>query len=313
MEVQNIKLNYTNYQRNPAFQAASDITIKYVAEKHAKYVPERVLQRINFYLSSGKESLPSLREVHDEVYRPLMESTTLEQAKKIYPELSDVVDVSQHESNRSVAIKAIKAKMSLKDFTLDYLKKIYGLFSQEQLVTEYNFTNRSLIAWLNDKLHIKGFKSPYVKLLAMSDEKENARIAECSRQAIYRNPELQAKRQEKAAAHHRTQEYREKKRQEMKNFYIRKPEAARKTSYISQKTWDNCPEIKEAMIVYTQSRDPYTRQVLSKKRAGCKLSEKEHRIAYGFYKGFWEAYPELKQLYRERRMQVIETMNKLSK
>ena len=142
----------------------------------------------------------------------------------------------------------------------------------------------------------------------MSNEKENSRIAELSRKAIYANPEVQRARLEKAAKHHQTQEYRDKKQQEMINFYKRNPQVAKKTSLISQMTWDRCQEIKDAMKAYTITQSPYVKAVLSKKQNGKQLLEEEKRIVATYYRNFWENNPNFKKIYKEKRLEVIEEL-----
>lgn len=293
----------SNYQHQN-FKSAKDISLKYVLEKHSDCVPNRVLQRMMELVDIGGE-LPQLYELHREVYTPLYEAKNLAEAKELFPEIRDIVDIKTLENNRSKAIKAVKAKMPLEEFTLDYIKKIFMMFSQPQLAKEYGFTNRNLVQWLNEKLHVKAFSSIYTKLVAMSSEAENSRIAECSRRAIFRDPETQAKRLQKAAEHHRSADYRAKKRQEMIDYYRRNPEVSERYSRISQRTWELCPEIKQAMSDYTKTCPDYVRRVMSKKIKGQKLTEHEKRISSAYYKNFWDTHSEYKEQYRKARLQAI--------
>ena len=86
-----------------------------------------------------------------------------------------------------------------------------------------------------------------------------------------------------------------------------------KTRKIVKATWDRCPEIKAAMAEYNQTRDLYTKHIMAKKSAGKKLSEEERRVACGYYKEFWESNPEFKEIYQQRRIEVIEEMSNLGK
>jgi hypothetical protein len=146
----------------------------------------------------------------------------------------------------------------------------------------------------------------------MSDETENNRIAELSRRAIYADAEAQKYRLQRAAEAHRTPEYRAKKKQEMKDYYERNPETAKKTGLISKLTWIKCPEIREALSSYTKKISPYVRKILSKKQTNAPLTEEERRITFSYYRGFWEQYHHLKQVYKQRRLEVIEELKKLS-
>ena len=309
MNIQSISPNYLNKNQiyNINFQSASDITLEYVYKKHSKYLPETMKIKIKELLSSGQKRLPKLYELHAEVYKNLFEAKSLEEVR-LYPEFRYVKDIKILENNRSKAVKAVRNQMPLENFTLEYLKKIYTPETQENIVKHYGFTNRSLLLWLNEKLGIQKLDGNYIQLLKMSNEEENSRIAELSRRAIYANPEAQKLRQEKVAAHHRTPEYRAKKRQEMIEFYQRNPEMAMNTRRISQLTWDKCPEVKDAMKAYTLSLSSYQRAVLSKKRQGEPLSENEKRAISGYYKNFWNQNEECKRLIRERRLEAIEEL-----
>lgn len=306
MRILNNNILTTNYNTN--FGSASDITIDYVLKNHARYLPPTMLIEISSLVGAQSKGYPKLYELHNEVYKKLFEAKSLEEVKKIYPEFADVLDISTLKDNRSKAVKAVQKCMPLEKFTLEYIKKLFAPTSQDALVKEFGFTNRSLLGWLNEKLNIKKLTGSYIKLLQMSDEAENDRIASLSRKALYADEKAQKYRLERAAEAHRTPEYRAKKRQEMVDFYKRNPDMAEKVRIISQRTWDSCPEIKDAMSEYTKTLPSYERKIISKKRAGQKLSDEERRIAASYYKRFWELHPELKELYRTRRVEVLEKL-----
>ena len=94
----------------------------------------------------------------------------------------------------------------------------------------------------------------------------------------------------------------------MINFYKRNPQVAKKTSLISQMTWDRCQEIKDAMKAYTITQSPYVKAVLSKKQNGKQLLEEEKRIVATYYRNFWENNPNFKKIYKEKRLEVIEEL-----
>lgn len=310
MRIQN-SIQFSNYNNQGiTFSSASDITLEYVYTKHSKYLPLRISEKIKSILSDKSKDVPKLYELHNDLYSGLFNATSLEEVKKLYPEFRGIRELTSLGDNRSKALKAIKKIMSPENFTLNYLKKLYTPTSQDNLVREYGFTNRSLLSWLNKKLNIEKLNGSYIKLFKMSHEDENNRISELSRQAIYANPEAQKCRLAKAAETHRTSEYRAKKKQEMIEFYKRNPELAKRTGLISKMTWDRCPEIKDALHNYTRSLSPYVKKVLSKKMSGEHLTQEEKRVTCGYYRNFWEQNPELRSLYKERRIQVIEELKK---
>ena len=289
---------------NPNFKSAKDLNLRYMLRRNSKYMPESVLKEVQRLCATDKKELPNLLEVHASVYQKLFGATSLDEIRT-YPELNGVLDIVTLRSNRSKAIKAIESKMPLEEFTLGYIKELYKPLKMEQLVEKYKLTNRSILNWLNEKLNIKKLSTTYFQLLRMSSEEENSRIAECSRKAIFNNPEAQEKRLKKAAEAHRTPEYRAKKSKEIKDFYKRNPEASAKTAAISQRTWDRCPQIKEALSEYTKNLDPFTKMVLKKRAKKEKLTDVEKRIINAYYKRFWDTYPECREAYKEARLQVI--------
>ena len=309
MQVKQISFyNSVNAQtKSVNFGSAADITLEYALKKHSKFLPDAMIVRSQELLQKGLGKEPFWK-AHIEVFKDLFEAKSLNDVKNVYADFADIKDIQTLAQNRSKAIKAIQKIKPLQDFTLFYLKKLYSPQSQEKLVEELGFTNRSLLLWLNKKLNIKKLSGSYIKLVKMSDEKENTRISELSRRAIYSDAMAQKRRLERAADAHRTQEYRAKKSKEMKDYYERKPETARKTGLISKMTWDRCPEVRQALSDYTKTLDSYTRKILSKKQAGMNLAPAEQRLISKYYKKFWNQNPELKTIYRNRRLEVIELL-----
>ena len=299
----------TNNNYNTSFTSASDITIKYALEKHSDILPSRIKKEIQSILSESGENLPKLYELHNRVYQRLFNAQSMEEVREHYPEYKDIIELTALAGNRSKAVKAVKLKgISLEDFTLDFIKKLFAPTPQETLVKEYGFTNRSLIIWLMEKLDIPKFNGNYINILRMSDEVENSRIAELSRQAIYRMPEVQQARQAKVTAHHRTPEYREKKRREMIEFYKNNPDMAERVSKLSKLNWDKCPEIKEALSIYTVKSPEYVKNASRKKQRGQKLTEEEKQIISGYFRSFWKKHPEFVELYSKMRAQAAKEL-----
>ena len=307
MEITSINANYCG-----SFKAAADINLKYILEKHPNMLPERMINEIRKIVSSESKEMVPLYELHSKVYASLIEAPSLDRVKEIFPEYSDVLELSILDGNRTKALKAIRGKgIALNEFTLDFLKKLCLPMEQDKLVEEYGLTNRSLLNWLMDKLNIPRFPNGYTNLIRMSNEEENSRIAELSRRAMFARPaEMRREIQEKVNIHHKTPEYREKKRLEMVNFYRHNPQKAKKVGDISQMTWDKCPEIKDALREYAQQSSPFIRGILRKRQRKQKLTQEESRTIKGYYKTFWDSHPEFVELYRKMRIEAVEEYNK---
>ena len=292
----------------PSFQAASDITLRYLADKRAKYLPKRVFNEINELITTGKDNGVTIIDLHNKVYAELFNAKSLEEVKSLYPEFKDVIDAQTIEGNRSKAVTAIKNKMNLKDFSLKIIQDLYSLKTEDSLVKEFGLTNRSLLLWVLEKLNIPKLSGNYNILVKMSNEVENKRIAELSRQAIFNNPEEQARKLKLAGESQSRPEVAEKKRIAMKKHYAENPEHAKKTSIISKRTWDKCPEIKQALSEFTAKEPDVFRRLLSLRTKGKVLNSDEKRILSGYYKCFWEQYPELLVKYKQARLDVINEM-----
>lgn len=294
----------------PNFKSASDLTLRYMLKKHSALLPESVLKATKELVYNPVLNMPTLEELHHKVYAGLMSAKTLEEVKALYPELAEVKNSLILKNNRSVAVKVIEKNMPLEDFTLAYLKDLYSLKTENEIVAKYGFSNRSLLSWLNHKLNIVKPKTNYHTLVAMSNDGKNKRIGDLTRQALLRDPETQQKRLAKAAETHRTQEYREKKRQEMIEFYRRQPAAAYRVSQISQMTWDKCPQIKAALAEYTYEQEGILKKALKDRSDNKPLMQQQKRMIAGYYKRFWEKYPEFKKQYRQARLDAIEELKK---
>ena len=304
------QVSATASETNPSFGAASDLTLSYMYKKHSALMPKRVLESIEQYMQKSPVSQPTLEELHHKVYAGLLSAKTLDEAKQLYPEFSEVKDSAILKGNRSLAVKAIEKHMPIEDFSLAYLKDLYSLKTENELVKKYGFTNRSILHWLNLKLNIDKPKTNYHKLVNMSNEEKNLKVAEATRQALLRDPDTQKKRLEKAAQTHKTEIYREKKRQEMIDFYKREPAAASRVRQISQMTWDRCPQIKAALTDFTSEQDGILKRALNDRSKNGKITPAQKRMISGYYKRFWDKYPEFKEQYRQARIEVIEELKK---
>ena len=137
-------------------------------------------------------------------------------------------------------------------------------------------------------------------------------MSERSSQLLKDNPDRHRRMLEKSAEAHKTPEYREKKRQQNIDFYRREPAARIRTSKISQKTWDKCPQIKAALAEFTYEQGGILKRALMDRSAKQQLSQEQKRMISGYYKRFWEKYPEFKEQYRQARLEAIKELDRLN-
>lgn len=292
----------------PVFGSAAKLNLKYILDTHQKELPESILVRVLKLVELETEKLPTLKDLHDYVYKHLQSAMSLDDIRK-YSEFANVTDLKDYRTRHSKAIASIKQNMPIENFTLDFIKKLYLPTKMDDLVKIYGVNNRSSLEYLAESLGIKKLSGMYLNLYRLSDEVENARFAKQA-QSYVRTPEARKKCNERAVAAHRTPEYRAKKRQEMIDFYKRNPEVAEKTSKISKMTWDNCPEVKEAFGEYRKFLDQSTKRILTKGLLGEKMNSFERKVFGGTMKEFWESHPQMRKIYQERRIEVIEKLKK---
>lgn len=291
----------------PSFGSAKRLNLKYILETHSKDLPARILNQVRELCENASDNLPTLKELHDQVYAPLIKAQSLDEVKLLYPEFMDVIDLKDYKTNHSRAIRDITKNMPIEGFTLDFIQKLYTPVKMDDLVAFYGVKNRSSLSYLADSLGIKKLSGQYLILYKLSDEQENVKFAKKAMSYVS-SPEIIKKRDEMAAAAHRTPEYRAKKKQEMIDFYKRNPEAAEKVSIINRMTWDNCPEVKEAFAIFRENLPSYSKRILLKGLVGEKLNDTERRFFSISMKSFWENNPEMKAIYRERRIEVLKKL-----
>lgn len=296
----------------PVFGSAAKLNLKYILQKHSEELPESILQKVISFSELDVEKLPTLKDLHDHVYRPLQDATSLDEVKSIYPEFKNVIDLKDYKTNHSKAINDIKKNMPLDGFTLDFLKKLFTPCTMDELVKFYGVRNRSSLTYLAESLGIKKLSKTYLQLYKLSDEAENERFAKKA-QSYVRTDKARAKCNERAAAAHRTPEYRAKKRREMIDYYKRNPQVAERTAKISKMTWDNCPEVKEAFALYRSNLDQSTRRIIAKGLNGEKMNDFERRVFGSSMKNFWKFHPQMRSVYQQRRIEVIEKLGKAGK
>ena len=96
----------------------------------------------------------------------------------------------------------------------------------------------------------------------------------------------------------------------MIDFYKREPAAASRVRQIAQMTWDRCPQIKCALSEYTQEQEGILKKALQDKSKNNVLTQAQKRMLAGYYKRFWEKYPEFREQYRQARIEVVEELRK---
>lgn len=307
--------HYNNINSSiPSFQGGGKpIDLRYIYQKHQKFIPPRVLKEVESILKRNPKDLPSLIEVHKKTYAPLLECETLEQVKEIFPEFEGINDVKVAHRKRS--IKEENPKFDIKkNFVLTVLQEYWAkLRTQEEIAKDFGLGARTTLKWTLNKIGFVGFVPNYKSILNASDVDGNRIIASKSAAWNALHPDLMYAKNKHAAQFNKKPEYRARQSQLMKEYDIAHPERKEKISRFSKLTWQKCPEVAKAMSDFVKDGSGYLKMVVKKEMTGVALSETEKRASKGFFARFWQAYPEMKLIYQEARRAASEEIRAQNK
>ncbi len=295
-------LNYTNsYNKNTSFFGAKDITLRYVIENRKNLLPPTMIKKIETILSNASNPQPTLRQLHIDTYSPLLSCKTFEEARIMYPEFAQMQDAVIFENSRSKNITEIKKHIPLSQLSLKLLQECWAkLRNHEDIAHDLGLSDRQKMGWIISKLGFVNRNKNYTTLLKASDPVLNAQIG--SKTAAYNaaNPEKMLAKNKHAAQFCKRTQYRKAQSKRIKAYDKLHPERRDKISAFYKEVWSRLPEVREAMIDYSQNDAPaYLRGIIQKQLQGQKLTTEELRMRKIFFSGFWTKYPQYKTLYRE--------------
>ncbi len=288
-------------QANPTFGVrGKPITLQYVVDKRSYYLPERVLSKAKEILKNPNNEIPTLMELHKSTYAPILNCKTLDEVKKLFPEFKDIKSKVEF-LNESVYTKAFKAKTT-DSFVLDTLKaywcklETFGDIAKSLGMKAHSSIQRALV-----RANFVSYHKNYRILLNSSDPEGNRIIASKTTAWNKLHPDLMYEHNKKAAQGCKTEKYKAEQSKRIKNFYDANPDRREKVSEALRLCWQNCPEVREAMSKFLKQEDAFVKLAITKKRQGKALSQDERKTAISFYKRFWAAHPELKEVFAEAR------------
>ncbi len=301
------KFTAPNFQRR-----TTPIDFNYILQNHTAKLPKRVLNRVQELRSQNSTQTPTLKDVHKQIYAPLLECKTLDEAKKLFPEFADITEANISFKRITGNIKKLKESGKLEDnFSLKMLQEFWAnLKSQDEVAKELGLKDRSAIQWVLQKIGFVNYSSNYKTLLMSSDPETRAIISAKTTAWNAAHPDLMLAKNKHAAQFCKTPEYREAHSIRMKEYDKTHPERREKISAYDKKVWDLCPEIKIAMTNYKNTQSNAVQAILNKQAHKEKLTTEEKRIIKGFYKGFWQNHPELRQVFKEAHAKVKKENNK---
>lgn len=296
--IRNIDLNNITYPKNYylnqisfGIQYCANETIDHIGKEN--FPNQEIVEKL---FEIGKSKDYSLYDMHLKHYKDLLDCSTLDEAKELYPEFQDVIDAKDIEissfDKRSILNKISKGKIegiNIDTLALDILKRHYGkLYSIGVREQYWNLRYGSLIKLMN-ALNIKPLNRIYmVTAIAHSDEfKSNCSKAQIlhwqdpeSKEKFHQvvnTPEFKAKKSQNSIRNWQNPEFREK-------YFktVHSAEYREKRSQLSIKNWQN-PEFREKQT-QTRSTDEYKAkqsQIMKKhwQDPNSALNSETHKIA----------------------------------
>ena len=292
----------------PSFEGKKSIDLNYILKKRSNLLPPRVYEKVVAIVNSNPQKMPTLMEVHKEIYSPLLECKTLDEAKEIFSEFYNVRKAEGTFKRNRGNIKKLKMNGALQDnLSLKLLQDVWvNLKSQDEIAEELGLKGRSALGWVLKKINFAGYSSNYRTLLMSSNPETRAVIAAKTTAWNACHPDLMYKKNKYAAQFCKTPEYRKEHSKRMIEYDNSHPERRAKIREFDLAVWQKVPEIRKAMSEFAALQDPFTKTVIKKEISHIALNPCEIRVRKNFYKRFWQANPDLRKKFKEAFKQVKE-------
>ena len=292
-----MKIEHTNiYNYNSTFKAkGKPLELAYIVEKHADMLPKRVLHQAQNRLKKSFPTQLSLKEIHQQIYSKILNCTTLEKVKELFPEFSKILPEVEFKKD-SVYSKNFKEKIP-NNFALRMLQEFWGNLKSKKEVTEsLGLKNRTSLDWALKKIGFISYAPNYLKLIQASDVEGNNLIASKTKAWNTKHPELMQEHNKHAAQAWKKESNKLAQAKRMKEYDKKHPERREKISENMKQAWAICPEIRIALAEFTKNETPYIKDILRKHSQGIKLTKTELQAKKAYYKRFWEKHPEYKKM-----------------
>lgn len=298
-------INFQNpnlgYQNQTSFQGGKLIDLNYVLQKRSDLLPERVLHNVKEIVSKNPEKMPTLKEVHIDSYKPLLDCKTFDDVKERFPEFGNILDLGDVSYRFKDKFLAAAEKLGgTAEFTLKLLKDIWA--NSKNLTTiaqELNIGDRKVVQRLADRLNIPTKNTRYITLLKSTDPAERAVIAGKTTAWNKAHPEEMYAKNKHAAQFNKKPEYREAQSKMMKEYCKNHPERQEKISKYYKTVWAKCPEVADAIKEEMAEYGKDIARIVNKEVKGLPLTEQQEISKKVFFSKFWQKHPEMLAKYRQ--------------
>ncbi len=282
-------------------------------------LPNRVSNKITeeIMAKSGK----NLYDIHTEIYSPLLECKTLDDAKALYPEFEDVIDAAALEEDQmSPTLKHIKdgkiEDADIKNLSLLLLQTHYAKGISPNARGAFFGLSKDAMYKIFEKLNIKRLDGQYLRLVGDCSPQKRQRMSEA------RTPEMRAKLSKRAREIWSDENKRAEQSKNRKAYFEAHPEAIRaisermagttlspdvkaKISKSEREYYKNHPEeamlrsaawkehsdITKTMKKIARDEFPYLKKIILKQQSGKGLTENEKQYLERYHKRCETLYP----------------------
>lgn len=234
-------------QSSLSFEGGRLIDLNYVLKNRKNLLPERVLNKVEEIVKSNPSKMPTLKQIHQEIYQPLLKCKTLDEAKTLFPEFSDIKEANISFQRYTKNIKRILSNEYFdKNFSLKMLQECWAnLRSKEEIVKEIGLDSRTSLDWVLQKINFVNCTSNYRTLIKASDPESRKIIAAKTTAWNAAHPDLMKARNKHAAQYMKKPENREAHSKRMKEHFEKHPERRKQVSANSKEYWSNAKHREE--------------------------------------------------------------------
>ena len=240
--------NVSKFQQSSiSFEGGKLIDLNYVLKNRSHLLPDRVLERVKEIVASKPSEMPTLKQVHQEIYQPLLQCKTLDEAKALFPEFSDIKEANISFQRYTKNIRRIlENKYFDKNFSLKMLQECWAnLRSKEEIIKEMGLEGRTSLDWVLQKINFINCTSNYKTLIKSSDPEARKIIAAKTTAWNAAHPDLMRARNKHAAQYMKKPENRKAHSKRMKEHFQKHPERKKQISENSKVYWSDAKHREE--------------------------------------------------------------------
>ena len=125
MKIATFNLTNLYLTKKTSFCSAEDNSLDKIYQHKMNLLPTRIQAEVKKTLYKHKkeeiEELPTLRQLHLDIYSNLKKCKTLEEAQELYPEFREVLNANDIIKHKSINVKKIEQKIASEHTRIHHL------------------------------------------------------------------------------------------------------------------------------------------------------------------------------------------------